>query len=82
MQQNPAKKKLPRPEFTGHFARQVQKNVILAFCGGITSGALVYFLYIRKKKKAYEDYFRELDCDALFEEMRENGVFQSLGGGV
>ncbi|XP_031341450.1 cytochrome c oxidase subunit 6C-like [Photinus pyralis] len=80
MEVNPAKKKLVRPEFTGHLARQIQRNLAMAIAGGVTSSCLFYFFYIRKKKQAYADYHRQLDPDALFEEMRENGVFQSLGG--
>lgn len=70
-------KTLTKPKLRGHLNAQINRNVFmacfLAACGGLAFKVMV--ADVRKQK--YADYYRELDAEAVFEDMRKKKVFQS-----
>lgn len=68
---------LTKPKMRGLLNAQINRNIfmacLLAALGGFTFKVMV--ADVRKQK--YADYYRELDAEAVFEDMRKKGVFQS-----
>uniref|UniRef100_H2Y7Y1 Uncharacterized protein n=1 Tax=Ciona savignyi TaxID=51511 RepID=H2Y7Y1_CIOSA len=70
---------LPKPDgMKGALLKSVRAGVFpaVAVCLGVY-GAVLYATFFRRKAKI-DTYMKNLDPDALFEELKEYGVFKSV----
>lgn len=68
---------LAKPKMRGLLAAQINRNL---FMGCLLSclGGLAFKVFVADvRKQKYADYYRNLDAEALFEDMRKKKVFQS-----
>ncbi|KAF5306585.1 hypothetical protein FQR65_LT07312 [Abscondita terminalis] len=65
-------------ELAGYFERYTRNTIIKAVLLGLAGGAAFKYFYIMPKRKAYDEFYKNYDAEAVFEEMMLNNVFDSV----
>nr|XP_008117690.1 PREDICTED: cytochrome c oxidase subunit 6C-2 [Anolis carolinensis]XP_008117691.1 PREDICTED: cytochrome c oxidase subunit 6C-2 [Anolis carolinensis]XP_016852451.1 PREDICTED: cytochrome c oxidase subunit 6C-2 [Anolis carolinensis] len=70
---------LPKPLMRGLLAKRLRKHMVIAFIFAAGCAASYKFGVAEPRKKAYADFYRNYDAMKDFEQMRDAGIFQSVG---
>ncbi|XP_060631643.1 cytochrome c oxidase subunit 6C [Anolis sagrei] len=70
---------LAKPQMRGLLAKRLRKHMVIAFLFATGCAASYKFGVAEPRKKAYADFYKNYDAMKDFEQMRDAGVFQSVG---
>lgn len=70
-------KSLVKPKMRGLLSAQINRIIFKACLLSCLGGLAFKVLVADVRKQKYADYYRELDAEAVFEDMRKKKVFQS-----
>ncbi|XP_044736361.1 cytochrome c oxidase subunit 6C-like isoform X2 [Chrysoperla carnea] len=69
---------LRKPQLRGLLTRQIFRNLAITFGLVASTVTALRFYLVQGRKNAYAQYYSTLDTEAMFNEMRKAGVFQSV----
>lgn len=70
-------KTLTKPKMRGLLNAQINRNILMACLLSCLGGLAFKVMVADVRRQKYADYYRNLDAEALFEDMRKKKVFQS-----
>lgn len=70
-------KTLTKPKMRGLLNAQINRNVLMACLLSCVAGFAFKVMVADVRRQKYADYYRELDAEAMFEDMKKKKVFQS-----